>query len=132
MAGAANSGPMPEYGDGLRSSRVGSGGLLLPHTFRYSHLFSGRIPTGYYWMRDRSPSGCQGGNNLCQKLILHEWNLPEDRFRRTLKFGGEMALAEKAFSAFFTQRNLGGTFSINRKSTRLNSSHLVISYAVFC
>ncbi len=24
-----------------------------------------------------------------------------------------MALAEKAFSAFFTQRNLGGTFSIN-------------------
>src|SRR5688500_7302798 len=26
----------------------------------------------------------------------------------------------------------GGTFTIDRKSTRLNSSHLVISYAVFC
>src|SRR5256885_8783443 len=26
----------------------------------------------------------------------------------------------------------GGTGSIDRKSTRLNSSHLVISYAVFC
>src|SRR2546426_7617149 len=27
---------------------------------------------------------------------------------------------------------VGVTFNIDRKSTRLNSSHLVISYAVFC
>src|ERR1039457_116108 len=29
-------------------------------------------------------------------------------------------------------KNAGTVFKINRKSTRLNSSHLVISYAVFC
>src|SRR5256885_12194844 len=29
-------------------------------------------------------------------------------------------------------RNLLSSFSLDRKSTRLNSSHLVISYAVFC
>src|SRR5256885_13175526 len=29
-------------------------------------------------------------------------------------------------------RELVGTNSVDRKSTRLNSSHLVISYAVFC
>src|SRR5256885_12708892 len=28
--------------------------------------------------------------------------------------------------------SLGRTWSLDRKSTRLNSSHLVISYAVFC
>src|SRR2546426_2358766 len=35
--------------------------------------------------------------------------------------------------AFFPVRNLGTRSSVrDRKSTRLNSSHLVISYAVFC
>src|SRR2546426_12469379 len=32
----------------------------------------------------------------------------------------------------FEQRDLGRRRLIDRKSTRLNSSHLVISYAVFC
>src|SRR5256885_7161828 len=31
-----------------------------------------------------------------------------------------------------TQRPRGAAFVADRKSTRLNSSHLVISYAVFC
>src|SRR5256885_5521267 len=31
-----------------------------------------------------------------------------------------------------TRRRSAATFGIDRKSTRLNSSHLVISYAVFC
>src|SRR5207253_10884426 len=30
------------------------------------------------------------------------------------------------------QRNYGGLFNADRKSTRLNSSHVAISYAVFC
>src|SRR3989454_8977539 len=34
-----------------------------------------------------------------------------------------------AFSDYTNMSNAGGT---DRKSTRLNSSHLVISYAVFC
>src|SRR5256885_6584826 len=32
----------------------------------------------------------------------------------------------------FVKRRSGGEFVADRKSTRLNSSHLVISYAVFC
>src|SRR5205807_3873757 len=34
--------------------------------------------------------------------------------------------------AFIFRRDLASTTSEDRKSTRLNSSHLVISYAVFC
>src|SRR5256885_7097917 len=33
---------------------------------------------------------------------------------------------------FFTGGLAGASASLDRKSTRLNSSHLVISYAVFC
>src|SRR5699024_11432671 len=33
---------------------------------------------------------------------------------------------------FFSLTNLLSTFMIDRKSTRLNSSHVSISYAVFC
>src|SRR3989454_6251795 len=32
----------------------------------------------------------------------------------------------------FVGRHLGSILGLDRKSTRLNSSHLVISYAVFC
>src|SRR5215211_4298007 len=34
--------------------------------------------------------------------------------------------------ALSSQANIGGYRSVDRKSTRLNSSHTVISYAVFC
>src|SRR3989454_7906598 len=37
-----------------------------------------------------------------------------------------------AFAATWTRSDLVTTCGIDRKSTRLNSSHLVISYAVFC
>src|SRR5256885_11777965 len=37
-----------------------------------------------------------------------------------------------AMDAFFLRGQQAGVFRIDRKSTRLNSSHLVISYAVFC
>src|SRR5256885_7634722 len=36
------------------------------------------------------------------------------------------------FESFIVDRITGTTLSVDRKSTRLNSSHLVISYAVFC
>src|SRR3954467_16008589 len=38
---------------------------------------------------------------------------------------GSYAEARRAF-------DLGGRLSLDRKSTRLNSSHTIISYAVFC
>src|SRR5256885_11003222 len=36
------------------------------------------------------------------------------------------------FAILFTEQFPRGMFDLDRKSTRLNSSHLVISYAVFC
>src|SRR5256885_6978146 len=36
------------------------------------------------------------------------------------------------FKDFFRTYRRDGSINIDRKSTRLNSSHLVISYAVFC
>src|SRR5688500_6886077 len=39
------------------------------------------------------------------------------------------ALAGRGYRFIYRSRRQGGT---DRKSTRLNSSHLVISYAVFC
>src|SRR5256885_3113848 len=38
----------------------------------------------------------------------------------------------RAYSAGFTSTRAMGCGTLDRKSTRLNSSHLVISYAVFC
>src|SRR2546426_3296777 len=40
-------------------------------------------------------------------------------------------IVEKSFKGFSTAQKLD-KLGIDRKSTRLNSSHLVISYAVFC
>src|SRR2546426_6551361 len=41
-------------------------------------------------------------------------------------------LADKEFGAFKTGDRAANLHNGDRKSTRLNSSHLVISYAVFC
>src|SRR5256885_12584299 len=43
-----------------------------------------------------------------------------------------LGLGEAALSFFFMRRRGVSAFGQDRKSTRLNSSHLVISYAVFC
>src|SRR5688500_19419973 len=40
--------------------------------------------------------------------------------------------SRKRLSALEEFSELGDGFKVDRKSTRLNSSHLVISYAVFC
>src|SRR5256885_4147056 len=39
---------------------------------------------------------------------------------------------DRAAECHRAQRHLRGSTRVDRKSTRLNSSHLVISYAVFC
>src|SRR5256885_2805765 len=53
----------------------------------------------------------------------------KDVFYRTQRRGHSYALREKLDGIV---RELRATTPIDRKSTRLNSSHLVISYAVFC
>src|SRR5438874_3126026 len=50
-------------------------------------------------------------------------------------FGFGLTLIAFAYSRWFTVSGLiliGVGFTIDRKSTRLNSSHVEISYAVFC
>src|SRR2546426_7441078 len=48
----------------------------------------------------------------------------------TITLSGQLALRGPVFGASLTGR--ANVTSGDRKSTRLNSSHLVISYAVFC
>src|ERR1022692_3532488 len=52
-------------------------------------------------------------------------------FRCTCSKKGTAALWPRASPAVKTSRGTGPS-ALDRKSTRLNSSHLVISYAVFC
>src|SRR5438045_5533650 len=58
------------------------------------------------------------------------------RSRRKSHFAAEIRTrASRSFSADTTivvKPRMGGLTTIDRKSTRLNSSHLGISYAVFC
>src|SRR5256885_10512377 len=49
---------------------------------------------------------------------------------KTLYLRGQMTMAEISSSLGLPMQNI--TERVDRKSTRLNSSHLVISYAVFC
>src|SRR5699024_12476484 len=46
--------------------------------------------------------------------------------------GGEGALISTGASAVGLASDIGGSIRLDRKSTRLNSSHVSISYAVFC
>src|SRR5260221_9918567 len=51
------------------------------------------------------------------------------------KSAGSMKVAPGSFTTLVPQRqgkNAAARFTADRKSTRLNSSHTVISYAVFC
>src|SRR5256885_6873142 len=58
-------------------------------------------------------------NSQCRKI----------NFQRSLKVGGSTISPVARYA--FVSRKIQGAL-IDRKSTRLNSSHLVISYAVFC
>src|SRR5690606_42122519 len=73
-------------------------------------------------------------------LSLHD-ALPISQFLRffvfigTVRFGFKVTCIQKFFiSLYFRKTNWGiiSLFRVDRKSTRLNSSHVKISYAVFC
>src|SRR2546430_6375682 len=50
-----------------------------------------------------------------------------------LDVGGQFTVGEtQALRIGFVVRNIGFPLQVDRKSTRLNSSHSQISYAVFC
>ena len=58
---------------------------------------------------------------LFRSAVVHEW--------RALLQELEAEIVERVRAPFIEQ---GGDEAEDRKSTRLNSSHTVISYAVFC
>src|SRR5207302_11114744 len=66
------------------------------------------------------------GDGKCSGLLWkRQWEFPNENDGRVHK-NGERAVLK--FAGEFQY----GTFSIDRKSTRLNSSHVKTSYAVFC
>src|SRR5207253_9612027 len=73
--------------------------------------------------------------------LLHEAGIPADVFQALVGGGevGAMLLAEPVDAVCFTGSHATGVKvaaavapRLDRKSTRLNSSHVAISYAVFC
>src|SRR2546426_7781272 len=64
-------------------------------------------------------------------LSLHD-ALPISLARQPLDGGGRPVPVSTDHSDLATRRHLPVHCAGDRKSTRLNSSHLVISYAVFC
>src|SRR5256885_5595105 len=53
-------------------------------------------------------------------------------YATTAPFGGVFIINGVAFDDPYASIGLANPLPADRKSTRLNSSHLVISYAVFC
>src|SRR5207253_4246366 len=76
-----------------------------------------------------------------EDVIAHRREVAADRVDRSLAHGALMQLPDRAERAAEgtaarrldePRRTMGETRVLDRKSTRLNSSHVAISYAVFC
>src|SRR5688500_13637707 len=76
----------------------------------------------------------QGGPEQLQTSNATLGNVVEQKAIETLPLNGRNPLTLLLLEPGVVQRSFGGAGSgvQDRKSTRLNSSHLVISYAVFC
>src|SRR5438067_3061438 len=76
--------------------------------------------------------------SLTEKVLAGERISPEEAlelYRRPLAELGQLATARRDLAKAASYDNRGReivTYIIDRKSTRLNSSHVSISYAVFC
>src|SRR5690349_24238648 len=78
--------------------------------FPYTTLFRSRLPKGNVIIVGGGQTGCQMAEEL------------HDAGRRVFLSCGRAPWAPRRF----------GGHDLDRKSTRLNSSHVEISYAVFC
>src|SRR2546426_8377023 len=70
-----------------------------------------------------------GKTTLTEKLLLHGGAI---HLAGAVKARGAQRHVTSDWMELERQRGISVTSSVDRKSTRLNSSHLVISYAVFC
>src|SRR5688500_4063279 len=78
----------------------------------------------------RSYGALDLGTNNCRLLIARPAEngfVVIDAFSRVVRLGEGLATSGK-----ITDGAIDRALAADRKSTRLNSSHLVISYAVFC
>src|SRR5256885_10594341 len=98
--------------------------------FFFFFFFNDTATTEIYTLslHDALPiSGAVGGARLLRELVQEQIQQPrlvdEPQLLVELDFGIEVHAGKKS---------MGLVVVTDRKSTRLNSSHLVISYAVFC
>src|SRR3712207_8827049 len=68
-----------------------------------------------------------------QRLTSYEWSRDAPvPFRGNVVTGGAWLSSARVVRCWVKSRNERNPYRIDRKSTRLNSSHANISYAVFC
>src|ERR1022692_1024846 len=92
----------------------------------YRLWISGGFPVSFM-LRSKSPLDAGWARRLCSGSLL-QFTTREDFYENdipSLGFYGHREFAIQNYSC-------PASPFIDRKSTRLNSSHLVISYAVFC
>src|ERR1039457_4213081 len=96
-----------------------------------SSLFPGRAPEGHVLLTSfaggaMNPEMCTWGEERIASAVHED-------LERVLNINEEpIARHVHVYQRAIPQYNLGHGRILDRKSTRLNSSHLVISYAVFC
>src|SRR5256885_11877100 len=86
--------------------------------FPYTTLFRSYVPAG---LPDADPSAREDYLNRLNERLMTE-----------IQLDGRVYVSNAVLDGRFTLRACVVNFRTDRKSTRLNSSHLVISYAVFC
>src|SRR5205807_6597019 len=94
--------------------------------------YIGIIPFFFFMMR-RAPNSTLFPYTTLFRSLMDSFH--DFRFCRSLILVAKPSIGQRQLIVWFgiVRRKLGGALKMgDRKSTRLNSSHLVISYAVFC
>src|SRR5699024_11405871 len=104
----------------MTQSAASSGKPALRMSGRFPHMLVTRPPL-FVWIdrgRVMTSDGPRKGHQICSMMV----DVREDSSdKRTI-----------VFPALSDARRFAGAIKKDRKSTRLNSSHVSISYAVFC
>src|SRR5690606_17313502 len=85
------------------------------------------------WIRLQLGEGVYDGVRILSDSVVKEMHTPQTVIRRDQE--SERLYPETHFMAYglgWTLQDYRGRKIVDRKSTRLNSSHVKISYAVFC
>src|SRR5262245_46542379 len=117
--------------------RPGEQTVALPEKFDAQVYFIGRIRTPWH-TRDDCPKNARESDAVCTIEVDPRWTTAltgiETCSHILVLYWMDRARRDLVLQAPRHYREPRGTFALrsDRKSTRLNSSHLGISYAVFC